>query len=313
MADVRSLLRNERASRRINHPQATYSTTGTVVCLVCHIQLKSESLWDSHLKSAQHAMRLQRIKDHTLGRPPGAPEPTAATETTNGHKKRKIDHDDEEAGEDETETRKRAKAQTGPTVGDISNNRTNGTASRPEARSEILSSQPNAQPRQGVNGESAKPIPAESQDSKASVSVDENEWAAFQREVATLPEEDNARTVLTAAATISAAPLTAEEIAARSREEASTQSKEKREAEMEGEKEDAARQLEEEFDEMEELEARVRKLKEKREQIRERIVGDTMTAEREIIDTVRNDAKELEESEDDEDEEEDDLDGWGLR
>src|SRR5579871_6145986 len=75
MADVRSLLRNERNARRISHPHATYSTTGTLVCLVCHIQLKSESLWNGHLRSAQHAMRLQRIRDGTLGRPPGAPAP----------------------------------------------------------------------------------------------------------------------------------------------------------------------------------------------------------------------------------------------
>src|SRR5271156_4092529 len=75
MADVRSLLRNERNARRISHPHATYSTTGTLVCLVCHIQLKSESLWNGHLRSTQHAMRLQRIRDGTLGRPPGAPAP----------------------------------------------------------------------------------------------------------------------------------------------------------------------------------------------------------------------------------------------
>lgn len=90
------MLRNERVTRRLKHPHLAYSTTNTLVCLVCHIQLKSENLWNKHLVSAQHAMRLQRIRDNTLGRPPGAPAPPRdlddeAPEPTNGSKKRKAD------------------------------------------------------------------------------------------------------------------------------------------------------------------------------------------------------------------------------
>jgi len=33
---------------------ASYSTTGTLLCTVCHLQLKSETLWEGHLRSAGH-------------------------------------------------------------------------------------------------------------------------------------------------------------------------------------------------------------------------------------------------------------------
>lgn len=95
--------------------------------------------------------------------------------------------------------------------------------------------------------------------------IDESEWAAFKRDVATPPPPASA---LTSAATISAAPLTAAEIAAQAREQESLQNKERMEAVIEGEKEDAERRLEEEFDEMAELEERLRRLREKREALR---------------------------------------------
>ncbi|KAF2760433.1 hypothetical protein EJ05DRAFT_283895 [Pseudovirgaria hyperparasitica] len=100
--------------------------------------------------------------------------------------------------------------------------------------------------------------------------VDEDEWAAFQREVAMPPSEETNRAAILALntnAVIAAAPLTAADLAAQAREEQSAQ-RGRRDAELEEEKEEAARHLEEEFDEMEELEERVRKLREKREALR---------------------------------------------
>ncbi len=312
MADVRSLLRSERASRRIHHPQATYSTTGTLVCLVCHIQLKSESLWDSHLKSAQHAMRLQRIRDGTLGRPPGAPAPTSAT---NGSKKRKAD-DEEGSG------RKKSK----PAIEGV-----------PEGffdTSEEIAS------GEGVEDEMVKKDMAEEHSSEAfkpqttdvqaiglpvgffdlstkgapstNRTVDEDEWAAFERDVATPPPEASVPSALKAAATISAAPLSAAELAARTTAEASTQKKELKEAELEGEKEDAARQLEDEFDQMEELEARVRRLRTKREELRYRRENGVVT-QMDINGVNGTSIDDAEGSDDDEDGDEDGWDNWRLR
>ena len=97
--------------------------------------------------------------------------------------------------------------------------------------------------------------------------INENEWEAFEREVASLPLQQDHVKAVSSAATIEAKPLSAEEIAAQAREEQSRQ-REMRAVEMEEEKEEATRKLENELDEMEELEGRVRRLREKREAIR---------------------------------------------
>lgn len=141
--------------------------------------------------------------------------------------------------------------------------------------------------------------------------IDEDEWAAFERDVATPPPDPSAPSALTAAATISAAPMTAAEIAAQSREQASLQGRERREAEVEGEKEDAARALEEEFDEMEGLEERVRWLREKREELRrkrDKEAEEVLEKEgaKDAEDERAGGVEEDEESEDEED------DGWGA-
>ncbi|KAI9795918.1 MAG: hypothetical protein M1835_004947 [Candelina submexicana] len=290
MADVRSLLRSERASRRISHPQATYSTTGTLVCLVCHIQLKSESLWDSHLRSAQHAMRLQRIRDGTLGRPPGTPAPTA-TETSS--KKRKADDRDGEEVEGRKKTKGVGKANglpagffdEGP---DGANSRHDeAEVAKPEEPTQdeaIERTADTVAPQLQAERSSAPALPPDFFDSSSAplptvpkspplnpTPIDESEWAAFERDIASpAPASPTIPSALHASATISAAPLSAAELAARSAEEANLQKKDRKAAEIEAEKEDAARQLDEEFDEMEELENRVRRLREKREALRRR-------------------------------------------
>lgn len=311
MADVRSLLRNERNSRRINHPQATYSTTGTLVCLVCHIQLKAESLWNKHLRSSQHAMRLQRIRDGTLGRPPGAPAPVETESApmngnvvTEQSKKRKADD------EEQPVYSKKAKATDGVPGGFFDDGKQEGSESEepPVPASTTshptkLSKQPPLLPSEALPPSNTLPTPP-----NTTPTIDESEWAAFERDVASPPPQISA---LTSSATISAAPLTAAEIAAQSRQDASLQAKEKREAELEGEKEDAARQMEEEFDDMAGLEERVRLLKEKREALRRDKVaegeGSMVVEAEEDFDDDNHETSD----DDDDDNDEDDWGQWG--
>lgn len=311
MADVRSLLRNERASRRITHPQASYANNGTLVCLICHTQIKSESLWDTHLKSAAHLKRFQNLRD-------GVSNPAA---DTNGRRKRKADDGDEDS-------RKKTKPVDGLPDGffdESSTTRSVGTDFTPEP--ENLNEEPQA------DTVSAEAAPSEQTAHSAGVpagffdtsskgtpapktAIDEDEWAAFERDVATPPPEALAApSALTAAATISAAPLTAAEIAARSREEASIQTKERREMELEGEKEDAALRLEEEFEEMEELEERVKRLRQKREELRRSKRERETSAQEstEAMDGVEGAEAEANGDEDDDDDEDDEWDEWGLR
>lgn len=58
MSDARSLLRQQRAARRIQHPHAQYTAPGKLSCSVCHEPIKSDALWDSHIRSAAHRQRL---------------------------------------------------------------------------------------------------------------------------------------------------------------------------------------------------------------------------------------------------------------
>ncbi|KAG6050575.1 hypothetical protein E4U16_000192 [Claviceps sp. LM84 group G4] len=70
-SDVRSLLRQQRAARRIVHPHAAYSDAGKLLCTLCREQLKAEALWDAHLSSQPHQERLQHRRQQRQQRNPG--------------------------------------------------------------------------------------------------------------------------------------------------------------------------------------------------------------------------------------------------
>lgn len=322
MADVRSLLRNERAQRRINHPRATYSPTGTLACSVCNIPLKSDvEVWEKHLKSTQHAMRQERLRLSTSQRPKSTNIPERAGETSSrevsaGSKKRKADDGDDDS-------RKRTR----PVV-DVPGGffdeviEANNASSKPVDEGTNLAIERGdsvTKPLRGIvraNNAAPNPVPIDTFTNPPAqpptAPIDEDEWAAFERDVATPPPDPTAPSALTAAATISAAPLTAAELAAQSREQASLQGRERRETEVEGEKEDAARALEEEFDEMEGLEERVRRLREKREELRLRRAKEAEEGLEDDGDGDLEGRRAGGAEEDDESEDEEDDDGWGA-
>jgi len=147
------------------------------------------------------------------------------------------------------------------------------------------------------------PAPPVHQDT--SQAVDEDEWAAFEREVAAPTRTPHAPAAVSAEATISAAPVTTEELAAQQERDRTSAAK-SREAELEGEREDAARFMEEEFDEMDQLEERVRRLKRMREELRQKGAKDQA---RDIPMAEEQRAPESES----EDEEDDDWDDWRFK
>ncbi|KAI4107357.1 MAG: hypothetical protein L6R37_001718 [Teloschistes peruensis] len=328
MADVRSMLRSERANRRITHPHLSYSTTGTLICLICDTQVKSETLWNKHLASSKHAKNLQNVpKKHK----PLTASPKAR-DTTNGSKKRKANDD---SSDEDTRKRTRGEQSLDQEDSRIVESPSQGNSAKTNGRpmAELKRKRSTVEPEESqralpgknnvtLNQENIPTYPLPSNDASTSqiqpnptAQVDEDEWAAFQRDVASLPPETSA---LTAAADISAAPLTAAELAAQSREQASTQAKERRDAEIEGEKEDAARQMEEEFEEMAELEDRVRRLREKREELRRREVegekggGDVAESEAPLKGIPRDEDPGTDgEGESDSGDEIDEWGGWG--
>ena len=117
------------------------------------------------------------------------------------------------------------------------------------------------------------PTRSSPRNSVPTATVDEDEWAAFEREIAAAatPQFSNtsaASALLASAGNITAVPLSAAEIAAQAREEAELAQTKTDDAEAEAEKEEAERRLEDEFEEMAGLDERVRILKEKREALR---------------------------------------------
>ena len=310
MTDVRSLLRNERASRRIVHPQATYSTTGTLVCLVCHIQLKAESQWEKHLLSAQHTMRVQRIRDGTLGRPPGPP-PSVGESLNGGGKKRKADDGEERAKKRRVQFEESIPKE--PIEGESvaaadsdqdGQDREGSTATTALITQPLpeLSTVPPTPSIHATNNTRSDNLSTTNNHQ----AIDEDEWAAFEREVATPPPITS---VLTSEATISAAPLSATEIAAQDREQASLQKKERMEAVIEGEKEDAARRLEDEFEEMAGLEEKLRRLREQREALRKQIKW--VDEDARMMSEEGNDADVDHGDESASEDDDDEWDGWG--
>ncbi|KAJ5226105.1 hypothetical protein N7468_007330 [Penicillium chermesinum] len=149
----------------------------------------------------------------------------------------------------------------------------------------------------------APPVPSQQPD------VDEDEWAAFERDVAEPSRLPHAPAALSAEATISAAPVTTEEIAAE-RQSDKVSTARAREAELEGEREDAARFMEEEFDEMEQLEERVRRLKHMREELRQKQANDESTPKRAAM---SEDQRPAESESDDDDDDDDDWDDWRFK
>ncbi|KAL2811505.1 hypothetical protein BJX63DRAFT_399073 [Aspergillus granulosus] len=218
MADVRSLLRNELASRR-GSPQ-TGNTPNRVTK-----KRKVDPTESATRKKVRHANPEQLLANAQV-RPPSA----------------QILADEEEEDDVEVLPQDVMSTDNTPTLPNVAGNTVETTAQVLETPS----------------------IPAP----EAPATVDEDEWAAFEREVAAPTRISTQRPAAVAApATISAAPITTEELAALQQKE-NEDMRRNREAEAEGEREDAARFLEEEFDEMEQLEERVRRLKQLREQLR---------------------------------------------
>ncbi|KAK5125057.1 hypothetical protein LTR85_001248 [Meristemomyces frigidus] len=246
MADVRSMLRAERQSRRITHPNASYTGDGKLLCNLCEVLVKSDTAWQGHLHSTGHTLRLSRAQDAGV---------TRGTDVAG--KKRKASSLESPS----TEERKRAKPTEAASEGDVEGARSVVAEGRNDTPAAAIPDSATVEEVPGPTNGTGVDLPP------ATDVVDDAELAAFERELAEMEASAQTATALTAGATISAAPMTAEELAAQAREEQSSQ-RGQRDAELEAEREDATRLLEDEFEEMEGLEERVRKLRERREALR---------------------------------------------
>ena len=331
MADVRSLLRSERTARRINHAQAVYTASGTLTCTVCRSSIKTESLWEGHLRSSAH---ISRARQQAAIAPKTAPE----------SRKRKASPQDAES--DQTKRPKAGQPVSGlpqdffdaaATVDDPTSSDDAEAPARPTSTE--MASHPKRSTQTTVPTSSTI-IPSDffdtapmeltttvtrhlAADAIAAETVDEDEYAAFEREVAAAEAATEASA---ANATITAAPITAAELAARAVAEANTQKKEQADLDLMNEQEDSVRRVEEEIDEMEELEERVRRLRDRREEIRQTAIskggGSAETIAREEASPPDRDLRkgnidegvDMDDDDDDDDDDEDaDLEDWSFR
>ncbi|ROV87865.1 hypothetical protein VSDG_09555 [Cytospora chrysosperma] len=373
MADARSLLRQQRAARRIDHPHATYSDSGKLTCTICHEPIKSEAQWEGHTRGVGHRQRLLAYQKSRQPQQQKPTQPPSYTSSTNGGasaskskskntisdadllaqiiagnvsdlgsgQKRKHDEagsdvemDDAEA-EEEAMRKKRSKTTeidspttSKPTAAAANNGRddsvadkdagkptskitppslvrrisgtpshgvelqipsrpatpsASGTSAASTPRATSMGRSPLMPPEVQSGGLPAKQsqkaafatttstnpvtseVPTSSTAAVTTADDEDDDWAAFEAETSKRTKSAGA---YASDAVISAAPLTAEELAAKIAEEEHERRRAVADIELEDEKEEATRALETEFEEMEELEARVRRLKERREALR---------------------------------------------
>lgn len=90
MSDARSLLRQQREARRITHPYANYSDAGKLLCTACREHVKTEALWDSHVRGEVHRKRIASLEQQD--------DTAAAAQTTSSKRKHRDDEDEDMEG-----------------------------------------------------------------------------------------------------------------------------------------------------------------------------------------------------------------------
>lgn len=353
--NVRSLLRKELSSRRITHPYASYTNnkSNLLTCTVCHLIIKTEALWEGHLRSPNHRKNVQKLQDRQEQQ--RQENGTGDDEHQSAGKKRKadeVDADRADAGRDDDHggaefrsingggSRKRkATDQAGDESGGDGRKRTKNQESSSQSvmdgfvpastSADHSVEQPTVEQSrvdvQGATTRNGTPLPLTSEaeplptDPPAPIpTINEDEWAAFEADIAPLTQNPQPSNLNPNINTITAAPISASELAA---QKEATNKKLSREEEAEAEREDEGRRLAEEFEVQEEMEERVRKLRERREMLRLQVRDDQKEDQGLVpIDAVGQ-GKEVDggrlqnnqEEGDDEDDEEDDPDEWGFR
>jgi hypothetical protein len=266
------MLKASREARKVQHQHAAYTPEGKLLCKLCQTIVKTDAAWDSHLQSSQHNLHAARAR---------AVEGNPATDATS--KKRKASTLNSPVAVD----RKKPKP-TQPPQSTSTSTQNENTADETDLPTAATVSQPSPP--------------------GASDEVDMVQLAALDEELAALEAAESAAYITP---TISAPPMTADEIAAQEKEKQSVQ-RGKRDAELEAEREDAAKLLEDEFEEMEGLEERAKKLRDRRETLRRMAASSTHIS---TVQSPKLGAGEHLDRHDDEDDEaltDDEFDEWNF-
>ncbi|KAL2417954.1 hypothetical protein ABEF95_000284 [Exophiala dermatitidis] len=322
MADIRAQLAAERQSRRISHPHLAYTKSG-LICTLCNLNIKSESLWDGHLRSANHRKNALANQDNTAkgtkrkiddvdadNEPQEEKQDEGVSVDMDSRKKPKsrpesIVSIQQQPREAQAQAQAHEKAVTQQQQGTQ-----NGSDQRDEdVRHETIPTNHQTSEQENETQNNGQPT-VTTNSTHVGQDVDEAEWAAFEAEVAPLAAAAPAQQPDYSSATIVAAPVTTAQMEAQAAED----KRRNLEAEAEAEKEDEERRLEDEFEVMEEMEERVRRLREKREALKHAAVAGNDTgqghpeaaSDKTSVDVPPQTASAQVEEEEDEDEVEDD-------
>ncbi|KAJ6265021.1 Zinc finger protein [Drechslerella dactyloides] len=284
-ADPRKLLAAARKYRRITSPYASYSLAGALFCNICsNTPIKSESLWDAHVASAQHKANVARKGGIPSGDAAAAGKSNKRpAETPSGHDR------------DGTTTKRLRTARADVKnlalpVGffdDDDDDDEEGIVSTGEViePDDEEEEEKTVDARAPAAGPAGSKLPADFFSSKAASDQPnkmdddtedlDDEWAAFQADIA--QTEEAAKGDPSAAAptantqsshTISAPALSAAEIQQQQQQAAETDGARTSRTIAEEEMEDARAAMADFFDEQSSLEERVQKLKQRREMLR---------------------------------------------
>lgn len=102
MSDVRTLLKAKRQEIRIDHPLASYTSSGQLRCVVCETNIKQPSAWNGHLGSKAHRTNAARVRDEERRRTERGLEPEEEARRL----KRKTPEDDDTNGDVESAAKK---------------------------------------------------------------------------------------------------------------------------------------------------------------------------------------------------------------
>ncbi|KAL2404333.1 hypothetical protein ABEF93_003227 [Exophiala dermatitidis] len=288
MADIRALLAAERQSRRISHPHLAYTKSG-LICTLCNLNIKSETLWDGHLRSANHRKNAlanqdnmakgtkRKIDDVDADNEPQEEKQDEGVSVDMDSRKKPKSRPESIVSTQQQPREAQAQAQAQDQAGP---QQQPATLNSPNQRDEDVphetiptNKQPSEQEKDGTQN-NGQPT-ATTNSNHAGQAVDEAEWAAFEAEVAPLAAAAPAQQPDYSSATIVAAPVTTAQMDAQAAED----KRRNLEAEAEAEKEDEGRRLEDEFEVMEEMEERVRRLREKREALKHAAVAGNDTGQ----------------------------------
>ncbi|KAF9650257.1 hypothetical protein BDM02DRAFT_3066089, partial [Thelephora ganbajun] len=172
MSDVRALLKAKRQEARIQHPYASYTSTGQLQCTVCEKVIKQASAWAGHVGSKAHRenvakQRISQVADQE--------------EETRSVGKRKVGEDDSSDGQEVYPTSESKKRRITP------EDPSGPTPQRPSAFPFDFFSDPSRAPIRSVGDDSSDedennltPMP-----SAATNNPIDLEWQRFKQEMLT--------------------------------------------------------------------------------------------------------------------------------